>query len=71
MIVAAVGVAMATSVIPADAAVSRKAPTPTQVVNASFEALNRGDAVASAADFAPNGKLITHWAGVIRVPGAP
>ena len=49
--IVAVGVAMATSVIPADAAVSRKAPTPTQVVNASFEA--------------------PHWAGVIRVPGAP
>jgi hypothetical protein len=59
----AIGVALATNATPAGAAISQKAPTPTQVVKASFDAFNRGDGVASAAYFAANGQLITPLGG--------
>lgn len=57
-----VGATMAASTV-ASAAMPRKAPTPVQVVRASFDALNRGDAAAAAAAFAPNGQLITPLGG--------
>jgi hypothetical protein len=63
MMVVAIGAALAINATGAGAAVTQKAPTPTQVVNASFDALNRGDAAASAGYFAPNGKLITPLGG--------
>jgi SnoaL-like protein len=63
VIALAIGAALATNAPPADAAISQKAPTPTHVVKASFDALNRGDAVASAASFATNGELITPLGG--------
>ena len=63
VIALAVGAALATNAPPAGAAISQKAPTPTHVVKASFDALNRGDAVASAAYFATNGELITPLGG--------
>lgn len=43
--------------------------TPAQVVTASFDALNRGDAAAAAAAFAPNGKLITPLGGCTPCTG--
>jgi uncharacterized protein (TIGR02246 family) len=47
----------------ASAAAARKTATPVEVVRASFAALNRGDAAASAGYFAPDGQLITPLGG--------
>ena len=63
VIALAIGAALATNTAPAGAAILQKAPTPTQVVKASFDAFNRGDGVASAAYFASNGQLITPLGG--------
>jgi ketosteroid isomerase-like protein len=58
-----VGATMAASTAASASAMPLKAITPVQVVRASFEALNRGDAAGAAAAFAPNGELITPLGG--------
>jgi ketosteroid isomerase-like protein len=63
LIVLIIGAAMAANMAAPSTAMPRKATTPAQVVRASFDALNRGDAAAAAAAFAPNGELITPLGG--------
>jgi len=63
VIALAIAAVAATSAAAASAAAPQKTLTPVQVIRASFDALNRGDAAASAAFFAPNGQLITAVGG--------
>jgi len=57
------GAGMAVTTAASAVTMPRKAMSPVQSVRASFDALNRGDAAAAAAAFAPNGELITPLGG--------